>query len=125
MLSTGLSHSTPFAAKANALTHAILLAIDLYISSVIFEGYSLSVIKKMNSTSLYLSFIGALICEAKRLVESFYACCFIFVDRVGNHSVHALTRDSSLNSMDIFWIEEVPSNVESALTFDQMNIDPL
>ncbi|KAL4388674.1 hypothetical protein GQ457_09G011460 [Hibiscus cannabinus] len=67
---------SPFAAEAMALVHAISLASDLGFFSVIFEGDSLSIIKKMNSVVQDFSIISALIWEAKGMARNLQACHF-------------------------------------------------
>ncbi|KAL4283165.1 hypothetical protein GQ457_16G012880 [Hibiscus cannabinus] len=59
--------------------------------------------------------------SAKGLAGSFRECCFAFVARDGNQSAHVLARDSSLDSMDRFWIEKVPPTVVAAVAFDRRN----
>ncbi|KAK9030331.1 hypothetical protein V6N11_031759 [Hibiscus sabdariffa] len=94
-----------------ALVRAISLANDPSFFSVIFEGDSLSIIKKMNSVVHDFSIISALIWEAKGMARNLHACHFLFIPRGGNQSAHALVGESLLDSMDHFWVEDVPSLV--------------
>ncbi|KAL4363148.1 hypothetical protein GQ457_04G015850 [Hibiscus cannabinus] len=94
-----------------ALVHAISLAIDMGFSSVIFEGDSLSIIKKMNSAMQDFSVISALNLEAKGLARNLHACRFQFIPRGVNQSAHTLAGDSTLDSMDRFWVEDVPPSM--------------
>ncbi|KAL4354038.1 hypothetical protein GQ457_06G007780 [Hibiscus cannabinus] len=115
---------SPFVAEAMSLIHAISLADDLGFHSVIFEGDSLTLIKKMNSDALDFSEISALVWEAKGLARNLHACRFLFVPRGGNQAAHALARESSLDSADRFWVEEVPPKVFLLVEADRRYAPP-
>ncbi|KAL4362372.1 hypothetical protein GQ457_04G010120 [Hibiscus cannabinus] len=85
---------SPFAAEAMSLIHAISLAGDLGFHSVIFEGDSLALIKKLNSDAFDFSEISALVWEAKGLARNLHACRFLFIPRGGNQAAHALAGEA-------------------------------
>ncbi|KAL4360797.1 hypothetical protein GQ457_04G002610 [Hibiscus cannabinus] len=115
---------SPFAAEAMSLIHAISLASDLGFHSVIFEGDSLALIKKMNFDALDFSKISALVWEAKGLARTLHVCRFLFVPRGGNQAAHALAGESSLDSTDRYWVEEVPPKVLLLVEADRRYAPP-
>ncbi|KAK8501854.1 hypothetical protein V6N11_063167 [Hibiscus sabdariffa] len=94
--------SSPSVAEAMSLVHVVLLAGDLGFHSIIFEGDSLALIKKMNSDAQNFLVISVLVWEAKGLARNLHACRFLFIPRGGNHAAHALAGESFLDSMDRF-----------------------
>ncbi|KAL4348978.1 hypothetical protein GQ457_17G011570 [Hibiscus cannabinus] len=115
---------SPFAAEAICLIHVTSLAGDLGFHSVIFEGDSLALIKKMNSEAHDFSEISALVWEAKGLAWNMHACCFLFIPWGGNQAAHALAGESSLDSTDCFWVEEVPPTVLPFVESDRRYATP-
>ncbi|KAL4325354.1 hypothetical protein GQ457_11G001080 [Hibiscus cannabinus] len=115
---------TPFAAEATAALHALLFAIDLGFTSVILEGDSLSITRKLQSKECDISEISALIWDVQQLSKSLHACSFLHTPRSGNKVAHLLAKSDSLGPDDRFWVEEVPSVVRQAVAEDRRLLDP-
>ncbi|KAK8635831.1 hypothetical protein V6N13_004546 [Hibiscus sabdariffa] len=98
-----------FAAETSAAIHAIDLVVDLGFSKAIFEGDSLTVIKKLKANLKDLSDICVLIWDAKFKAQKLLACSFSFVPRVGNQAAHQLA--SAGFGEDRFWVEEAPPSL--------------
>ncbi|KAK9017399.1 hypothetical protein V6N11_079878 [Hibiscus sabdariffa] len=81
---------SPSAAEASAAIHAIELTMGLGFTRIIVEGDSLSVIKKLKAKEIDLSDICALEWDAKSKAQTFHACSFSFVPRLGNQAAHHL-----------------------------------
>lgn len=113
-----------FAAEAVAVIHGLELAIVMGFHLVILEGDSTSVIKKIQVNEVDFSKIGALTCEARRLVTSFWSCSFWWVDREGNRAAYELARFGSRNTGDKFWVKEVPAVVAFVIEKDHRCVDP-
>ncbi|KAK8614345.1 hypothetical protein V6N13_122705 [Hibiscus sabdariffa] len=73
-----------------ACKQAVLFARDLGFSSVIIEGDSLTVIKKLNASSFDRSIISPIVYDIKDVVRSFDSISFRFVRRDANNAAHVL-----------------------------------
>nr|KJB13751.1 hypothetical protein B456_002G092800 [Gossypium raimondii] len=76
-----------------------------------FEGDSLSVIRKVNSFSPDFSAIGAYIRDVQVLVASFHSCCFPYVLCTGNTVAHLLATIGLHTGGTSFMRNGVPSFV--------------
>ncbi|KAK8649040.1 hypothetical protein V6N13_129778 [Hibiscus sabdariffa] len=107
---TGIVDSV--AAEAKDCEMAVIFAIDLGFRSVQVEGDSLSIIKKLNSTTSDKSEVNPIIQDILSFKNSFDAITFSFVDRSGNASAHELAKLGRQFVDARYWIEEAPVLIE-------------
>ncbi|KAK5772511.1 hypothetical protein PVK06_048800 [Gossypium arboreum] len=113
------SVSSAFAAEALALLRALEFTKDLGLSWVLFEGDYLHVIHKLNITQADRSEIRALVTEERlRLITFFAAATVYHCFREQNWVAHQLMTLRFRWTLDSFWVEEVPFQVESAMAAD-------
>ncbi|GMI75531.1 hypothetical protein like AT3G09510 [Hibiscus trionum] len=115
--------SSAFLAEAFAALHAIELLLDLGFDSAIVEGDSLTVIKKLQSKKPDLSILSALIFDIKEKARSMRICRFVFAPRASNRVAHLIAGDSSLESIDRYWVEETPSSAVHAVVSDRQHLN--
>ncbi|KAK8552337.1 hypothetical protein V6N12_040937 [Hibiscus sabdariffa] len=116
--------ASAFMAEAYAALHAIDLLIDLGFDSVVIEGDSLTIIKKLQASSSDLSELSAVIFEVQAKAKTLRNCSFNFTPRASNQVAHIIAKDFSLNSGDRFWVEEIPSSALRAAASDCRNLRP-
>ncbi|KAK8508390.1 hypothetical protein V6N12_055226 [Hibiscus sabdariffa] len=110
---TGIANS--FASEAIACKRATMFAIDLGFRSVQIEGYSLSIIKKINSPTMDKSIVSPIIRDILLLKGLFEAITFSFVGMNGNKVAHALAKLGLQNAKPRYWIEEAPVSIEQVV----------
>ncbi|KAL4312649.1 hypothetical protein GQ457_01G024910 [Hibiscus cannabinus] len=101
-----------FSAEAIACELAVNFASDLGFRSVQVEGDSLSIIKKLNATTMDRSLISPIISDIQSLRGSFDNITFSFVGRQGNMVAHELVKLGILLTEPMYWMKEVPMQVE-------------
>ncbi|KAK8492111.1 hypothetical protein V6N12_018137 [Hibiscus sabdariffa] len=97
-----------------ACKQAVLFARDLGFSSVINEGDSLTVIKKLNASSFDRSIISPIVYDIKDVARSFDSISFRFVRRDANNDAHVLAHECQSQQCPLYWIEEVPQYTTAA-----------
>ncbi|KAK8516718.1 hypothetical protein V6N13_080825 [Hibiscus sabdariffa] len=110
---TGVADS--FAAEAKACERAVIFAMELGFRSVIVEGDSLTIIKKLNSTTLDKSEVSPIIRDILSLKISFDNITFSFVGRSENASAHEMAKLGRQFGEARYWIEEAPALVEQLI----------
>ncbi|KAK8988192.1 hypothetical protein V6N11_065788 [Hibiscus sabdariffa] len=80
-------------AEALACKQAVLFARDLAFSSVIIEGDSLTIIKKLNASSFDRSIISPIVYDIKDVARCFDSISFRFVRRDANNVAHVLAHE--------------------------------
>ncbi|GMI80897.1 hypothetical protein like AT3G25270 [Hibiscus trionum] len=112
-----------FAAEAFAMVHGLEFAADLGFSSVVVEGDSRTIIKRLKSSAPDYSEIGPIVSTAKSIKDRFARCWFRQVCRSMNRAAHALARIGMDSSDDRFWIEEALPAVVSYVAEDRRNLE--
>ncbi|KAK8510277.1 hypothetical protein V6N13_103869 [Hibiscus sabdariffa] len=107
-----------FTAEALACETAVTFATDLGFRSVQVEGDSLSIIKKLNAATMNRSLINPIISDIQILRGSFDNITFSFVGRQGNMVAHELAKLGIKFSEPMYWMEEVPMQVERLVLRD-------
>ncbi|KAK8624975.1 hypothetical protein V6N13_089859 [Hibiscus sabdariffa] len=107
-----------FSAEALAWESAVTFASDLGFRSVQVEGDSLSIIKKLNAATMDRSLISPIISDIQTLRGSFDNITFSFVGRQGNMVAHELAKLGIQLSEPMYWMEEVPMQVECLVLRD-------
>ncbi|KAK8598739.1 hypothetical protein V6N13_094700 [Hibiscus sabdariffa] len=102
----------PHSAVADAFTA------DLGFRSVQVEGDSLSIIKKLNAVTMDRSLIIPIINDIQILRGSFDNITFSFVGWQGNMVAHELAKLGIQFSEPMYWMEEVPMQVERLVLCD-------
>ncbi|MBA0607369.1 hypothetical protein Godav_019684, partial [Gossypium davidsonii] len=80
--------------------------------SIVVEGDSLTVTKKLHNVNPDKSVLGSIIQDIKRKVKGFDYITFAYVGRLANNATHTLARCEFWPSKPRFWIEEAPTEVE-------------
>ncbi|KAK8654528.1 hypothetical protein V6N13_128491 [Hibiscus sabdariffa] len=107
---TGIADA--FTAEAVACERAVVFAQDLGFRSIIIEGDSLSVFKKVTSANFDKSVISPIIRDILSLRDLFQSVTFSFVGRQGNEVAHMLAKLGIRHTEVRIWVEEAPSSVE-------------
>ena len=82
----------PELAESWALRHAVILARDEGLTSVIFASDCLSLVQRMNSSFIDRSEVGVVVSDIKRLAACFSSVSFCHVNRLSNVAAHILAR---------------------------------
>ncbi|KAK8521898.1 hypothetical protein V6N12_066472 [Hibiscus sabdariffa] len=90
--------------------------------NVTIEGDSLSVCKKLNSSSQDRSLIAPIISDIKELAVGFWDISFAWVRREANRTAHSLAREYRADSAPYYWIEEVPPRTAAAAELDKRDL---
>ncbi|KAL4309161.1 hypothetical protein GQ457_01G028630 [Hibiscus cannabinus] len=114
--------SHPFAVETYAIIHVIELVTDLGFIKTIFEGDSLSIIKKLKAAERDIFDTCVLIWDAKAKAQNLLACSFFFVSRMGNQAAYLLA--STGFDEYIFWVDESPPSLYSILVADRRGMEP-
>ncbi|KAK8619670.1 hypothetical protein V6N13_135952 [Hibiscus sabdariffa] len=122
MVASVLHHSVDidaFIVEAKACEAAVNFAIELGFRSIHVEGDSLSVIKKLSSSSIDKSIISPVIFDIKSKLVFFEKITFSHVGRVrvptghrGNEVAHLLAQAHRRFQLLQYWIEDAPPEVE-------------
>ncbi|KAK8686291.1 hypothetical protein V6N13_125318 [Hibiscus sabdariffa] len=100
-----------FTAEAVACERAVVFAQDLGFRSIIIEGDSLSVFKKVTSANFDKSVISPIIRDILSLRDLFQSVTFAFVGRQGNEAAHMLAKLGFRQPEVRIWVEEAPASV--------------
>ncbi|KAL4379420.1 hypothetical protein GQ457_02G006440 [Hibiscus cannabinus] len=114
--------SDAFVAEALACLQAVHFAKDMGFLNVTIEGDSLSVCKKLNSSSQDRSLIAPIISDIKELAVGFWNISFACVRREANRTAHSLAREYRAASTPYYWIEEVPPGTAAAAELDKRHL---
>ncbi|KAL4379005.1 hypothetical protein GQ457_02G014010 [Hibiscus cannabinus] len=107
-----------FVALALACLQATIFAKDLGFAKVVIEGDSLTVIKKVCSSTPDGSLIGPIIHDIREASKGFESVIFGFVHRDANITAHTLAREGRGQRSSMFWIEEAPPGTTAAAARD-------
>ncbi|KAL4369641.1 hypothetical protein GQ457_05G009690 [Hibiscus cannabinus] len=107
-----------FVAEALACLQATIFAKDLGFAKVVIEGDSLTVIKKVCSSTPDGSLIGPIIHDIREASKGFESVIFGFVHRDANITAHTLAREGRGQRSSMFWIEEAPPGTTAAAARD-------
>ncbi|XP_042969143.1 uncharacterized protein LOC122301839 [Carya illinoinensis] len=109
MISKKLSISClpePLLAEAIGAFHAVSLAKEMGLTSVICEGDSLQVVNGLNLLSDRGDNVGMFLSDTKSILSSFSLWSMVFVGRSGNHCAHVLAKESlmlAVNSTELVY----------------------
>ena len=104
--------------EALAARRAVEFALEIGITSVVFEGDSDTISKDLNNSERSLALHGHLIEDVKALTPSFNCCSFVHVRRQGNRVAHALARWAFNSPSLTVWMEDVPPDISSVVQAD-------
>jgi len=105
-------------AEALVARLAVVLARELSLFDVIFEGDCLQIIQALKNSGSCKTLFGHVIEETKRLGCSMRFCQFQHVQREGNRLAHGLARRAVLFAGTNVWVEELPSDLEDIFQSD-------
>jgi hypothetical protein len=109
--------SSPELAEAVALRRAVQLARDEGMDKVIFETDCLSLVQRLNSSTMDRSAVGMLVAEIKASGRGFMSISFRHVKRVFNQAAHLLAKSSlDVNSSCVFF--SVPEFIRGTFCID-------
>ncbi|KAK8595894.1 hypothetical protein V6N12_064401 [Hibiscus sabdariffa] len=97
---------------------AVNFAIELGFRSIHVEGDSLTVIKKLSSSSSDKSIIRPIISDIKSKLVFFEKITFSHVGRRGNEATHVLAQVYQHFQLPCYWIEDAPPDVEQVALRD-------
>ncbi|KAK9035354.1 hypothetical protein V6N11_077396 [Hibiscus sabdariffa] len=97
-----------FQAEALVCLVAFRFARDLGFAKVLFEGDSLTIIKKCSSEANDVSLISPVIADIKEVAKSFQHVSFTFAYRKANAVAHTLAHEGNAFSSPTYWIEDAP-----------------
>ena len=100
--------------EALALQEGVLLASEMGLSKVIFEGDALSIIQAVNEGNVGGDF-GHIIQNIRDLSFSFTWCLFQHLNRNGNRVAHDLAKEARRSGVSQVWKGVVPSVVENLI----------
>ena len=101
--------------EALASRRAVEFALEIGITSAVFEGDSDTILKELNNPEKSLALHGHLIEDVKVLTPFFNCCSFVHVRRQGNRVAHALAR-WAINSPSLtIWMEDVPLDISNVV----------
>lgn len=101
--------------EAKACVRAIAFARDLRFRSIELERDSSLLITKLQALEIDRLVINPLIWKVKRMVLDFERFKYQHIKRGGNTVAHLLAREGSLRHGDIYWVEEGPSSITTAV----------
>ena len=107
----------PELAESWALCHAVILARDEGLTSVIFASDCLSLVQRMNSSSMDRSEVGVVVSDIKRLVACFSPVSFCHVKRSLNAAAHILARSCEFASSKVVYYS-TPECIRQTLCTD-------
>ncbi|XVF44660.1 hypothetical protein PTKIN_Ptkin02bG0141800 [Pterospermum kingtungense] len=105
-------------AEAVAANHALELASDLVLVSMVLEGDALNIIKSLNQRESDHSPIGILLDEARLKKTSFNCCGVSHTNREANNAVHTLAHYGLRLGEDVTWFETCPPCIQSIVLFE-------
>ncbi|KAL4301987.1 hypothetical protein GQ457_10G016720 [Hibiscus cannabinus] len=108
----------PCVAEAQACLDVISLAKDLFFRNIIIEGDSLTVIKKLQSSSNDMSLIGMILSDVNSLSKFFEGVTFQFVPRDCNEVAHKTALLGRHSASFSVWVEEAATVIEAAAQKD-------
>ncbi|KAL4361744.1 hypothetical protein GQ457_04G011590 [Hibiscus cannabinus] len=109
-------------AESLACLQAVRYAKDLGFRGVIFEGDSLTVVRKINEGMLERSIIAPIIYDIRVAAMDFESVSFTFAQRDANRAAHTLARDYRSHQTSYFWIEEAPTGATVAANLDRSKL---
>ncbi|KAK9030531.1 hypothetical protein V6N11_031956 [Hibiscus sabdariffa] len=109
-------------AESLACLQAVRYAKDLGFRRVIFEGDSLTVVKKINEGRLERSVTAPLIYDIRVAAKDFDSVSFTFARSDANRAAHTLARDYRSQQSPYFWIEEAPAGATVAANLDRSKL---
>jgi ribonuclease HI len=107
----------PELAEAYALRRAVELARDEQMDKVIFATDCLSLIHRLNSSSVDRSMVGILVSDIKHLATVFSSVSFVHVRRRLNEAAHLLAK-SCVNALSSQVFYSVPDCIRRTLCID-------
>lgn len=113
--------ATPLMAEALGLREAMVLANKLFLSSVIFESNSLSLIETCRG-KLVRSEIKNIINDVMKLKSQFQHCEFTWTARRGNGVAHCIASLADQGELCGNWFSNPPERLRRAITFDTQNL---
>jgi hypothetical protein len=108
----------PELAEAYALRRAVELARDEQMDKVIFATDCLSLIHRLNSSSVDRSMVGILVSDIKHLATVFSSVSFVHVRRRLNEAAHLLLAKSCVNALSSQIFYSVPDCIRRTLCID-------
>jgi len=90
---------------------------DMSFLNLIAESDVSNVVLALNAHQKSPNYVGSIIRDCISLKGSFRSLNFLHVRREANQAAHYLAK-YALKNLDCIWIEETPSCISAALTFD-------
>lgn len=121
LASTAIIHeqvASAFAAKAIACIETLRLGLDLGIDRVMFEGDSLSIIKKCNIVEQDKSIIAGYIHDIREGEKSFSWCSFHHTNRVANKLADVISKECLKKKEGFYLAYDVPRVARGTLEDD-------
>lgn len=109
---------TLFAAEAMACFQAVKMGIQLGLSLVEIEGYSMAVIRKLHSHNIDRSVLGAYISNIKMICSRFSNCLFLHIPIPANIVAHSLATEGLKRNEETYLVGDVPPFAKAALESD-------
>lgn len=106
-------------AEAHACLQAVIFAYEMGFSEVCLEGDALNVLKKLRTLRNDRSVIGNTISEINSRATRFKNFTSQYLPQTANETVHELATWGRRCETSIYWMEEVPLDVESIITKEQ------
>ncbi|KAE8722634.1 hypothetical protein F3Y22_tig00013808pilonHSYRG00042 [Hibiscus syriacus] len=111
-----------FVAKALLCLQVVTFARELDFTRVIFEGDTLTIIKKLLCPTVDGSLITPIICDIKEYSKAFASMVYSFIGREANRDAHVLARDGQMLRSTRYWIEEAPPNATLTTVEDKARL---
>ncbi|KAK5774929.1 hypothetical protein PVK06_042791 [Gossypium arboreum] len=89
--------------------------------TIILEGDSLSIIKKLNTVKDDRSILRPISLNIRRLADFMDGVSYQFVPRSGNRAAHTLALEGRRRNSPCFWVEEAPISVEVLAASDWLD----
>lgn len=112
-----------FAAEALSCFHAVCLGACLGLRDLIFEGDSLTVIRKLSSPDGDASTLGPYLMDIFSMAKQIPQCRFVHVPEEGNSVVHVLAMDGLAIEGRQFQHGDVPNFACQAMDLDRRSLE--
>ncbi|KAG8490634.1 hypothetical protein CXB51_013838 [Gossypium anomalum] len=112
----------PTIAEVKECLQAVIFWEEMGFQNQVVEGNALTVIKKIKSDLMDRSVIGNIIYEIQRRNHNFITLSFEHTPRKTNEAAHALASRRYNLDNPIYWVEEVPTEIEPIIVNDQRRL---
>jgi hypothetical protein len=115
---------SPAAAEAKVALLTVQLCCEMGFSMVHLEGDAKGVVDAVNLGEADKSWLGHLIEDIKKELNSLACWRMSFVRREGNHVAHMLAKYAVLNNLTETWRVEVPACIHDQIALEKLSIGP-